>query len=138
MSLHIASGNYRAAFAISRRSEAGPTPQAAFLLMKSGKRREAEHMAEETIDRCRRLLSRGSENPRPIWEGASAFAVEGKRDSALAWMRSAVDAGWRDYRLAERDPLLESLRTNSSFRALMAETRERVAEMRAALSGIPF
>jgi TolB-like protein/Flp pilus assembly protein TadD len=138
MSVQIASGDYRAAFKTYERLDAGPTPQGTYLLLKLGKHREAQEMARETNERCRRLISRGGENPRPIWEGACAFAVVGENDSALAWMRNAIDVGWRDYRLALRDPLLSSLSSDRSFQALMEETKERVAEMRQRISHIPF
>lgn len=95
-------------------------------------------MANETVDRCRRLLNWGSENPRAMWEGAAAFAVEGKRDSALVWMRNAIDEGWRDYRLALKDPVVASMSTDSTFQSLMAETRERVAAMRLRVAQVRY
>ena len=138
LSIEIASQQYRTAYNIFKKSYGGPTAQGSFLLLKLGKRPAGLAMADETVNRSRRLLSRGSENPRALWEGASAFVVGGKKDSALAWMRSAVDMGWRDYRLALRDPILAALSTDAAFQALMAEARDRVAEMRQRATSVPF
>ena len=60
------------------------------------------------------------------WEVASSCALVGAADDALEWLRNAVDRGYLNYRfLAIHDPLLENLRGDERFIALMAEARER-------------
>jgi TolB-like protein/Tfp pilus assembly protein PilF len=64
-----------------------------------------------------------------------SLALLGRKDEALARLRTAVDAGWRStwsrhgWSLAE-DPFLVSLRDDARFRALVAETDADIARMR--------
>ena len=47
-------------------------------------------------------------------------------DEALEWIENAVRRGFLNYRfLSEYDPLLENLRDDERFQALMAEARKR-------------
>ena len=45
-------------------------------------------------------------------------------------MRDAIDAGWRDYRLALRDPWFENLHGDEEFQRLMKDVEAMVDEMR--------
>jgi len=60
------------------------------------------------------------------WEMATAYALVGELDQALEWLENAVGRGFFNYRfLSEYDPLLENLRGDERFQALMAEARKR-------------
>jgi serine/threonine protein kinase/Tfp pilus assembly protein PilF len=57
-------------------------------------------------------------------------AQEGKKTEAYRWLREAFNLGWRDYLLAERDPLLEDLRGDPEFKRILSDVHARVLQMR--------
>jgi TolB-like protein/Tfp pilus assembly protein PilF len=63
------------------------------------------------------------------------LALLGRRDDAIARLREAIDAGWRTswhrygWHLAD-DPYLATLRDDSRFRAMIAETDADIGRMR--------
>jgi tetratricopeptide (TPR) repeat protein len=67
----------------------------------------------------------------------AAYLLQGETDRALAALREAIDAGWRDgWWLLEREPIYEPLWDQPEFQAMMAEIKadmaaqiERVREM---------
>jgi hypothetical protein len=61
--------------------------------------------------------------PRFLAEG---FALAGKRELAIQWLRIAVDRGFVNYPfLAHHDPAFASLRGDSAFETLLETTRHR-------------
>jgi adenylate cyclase len=130
MLIEMRSGNFPAAYNAYRQSRTGPSANGSFILMKLAKVNEARRTAEESIERCRRFLERGSESPTPLWEMASSFAVMGLTDSALTWSERAINAGWRDYRWALTDPVIASLRSDVRFQQQMANVKEKIDAMR--------
>ena len=57
---------------------------------------------------------------------ADAYALIGRRDDAIHWVRAAVEHGFINYPfLAEHDPFLDDVRAEPGFRHLMAEVRPR-------------
>jgi len=48
----------------------------------------------------------------------------------VAWLRTAVERGWRDYRWARIEPMYASLRGDPGFQDLMNTLRERIEGMR--------
>ncbi|MBI4429367.1 MAG: hypothetical protein HY562_09645, partial [Ignavibacteriales bacterium] len=61
---------------------------------------------------------------------AAVHAVQGNKEAALEWLKKAVDAGWRLYRIAQIDPFLESLRAEGEFQQLMSKVKTMVDEER--------
>jgi non-specific serine/threonine protein kinase len=60
------------------------------------------------------------------WMAAQSFALVGRRDEALDWLRSAVDHGFINHPLLARDdPFLASLRATPPFQQLLAEVEDR-------------
>ena len=75
----------------------------------------------------------GNERPEDHtvpYDLALVYACLGDEREAYNWLRKAVEIGWRDYRLAQIDPLLEHLRRDPKFEQLMAEVKNRVERMR--------
>ncbi len=69
------------------------------------------------------------------WD-AELYAVMGDKEMALAKLREAVDAGWRAFQYLgpwhlANDPLLESLREEPEFQAIVAEIKADLARQRA-------
>ena len=60
------------------------------------------------------------------WEMATGYALVGETDSALEWLERAVQRGFINYPfLSQHDPLLESLRKEKRFLALMENVRSQ-------------
>jgi len=61
--------------------------------------------------------------PRFLAEG---FALMGERESAIQWLKAAIDRGFINYPfLARHDPAFEALRGDSAFEALLDTARHR-------------
>jgi hypothetical protein len=57
---------------------------------------------------------------------AQGFAMAGVRDSAVQWLRVAIDRGFVNYPfLARHDPSFETLRGDSAFKALLEAAKHR-------------
>jgi tetratricopeptide (TPR) repeat protein len=60
------------------------------------------------------------------WMLADGYALIGHRDSAIRWLRQAVDCGFINYPfLTTRDPFLEPLRGDAEFAQLMERVHRR-------------
>ena len=60
------------------------------------------------------------------WMLADGFALIGHRDDSLRWLRRAVDQGFINYpMLSTLDPLLESIRGDAEYQALMQQVQRR-------------
>ena len=102
----------------------------AYLLARRGETSRATHLMEEAAGVARKALSEGNEMPRVRIEIAAIHAVRQQKNLALGWLQAAYDAGWRDPRTLERDPMLEGLRGEPRFKDLMERIRRDVAAMR--------
>ncbi|HET9363231.1 MAG TPA: hypothetical protein VFO58_25960, partial [Vicinamibacterales bacterium] len=56
---------------------------------------------------------------------ADGYALIGRRDDALRWLKEAVRLGFINYPFFTRDPFLESLRGDAEFQALMQQLERR-------------
>ena len=61
---------------------------------------------------------------------ACIHAVLGRTDEALRWLSDAAHNGFPCYIFFERDPLLESIRSDTRFDGLMRALRAEVATYR--------
>jgi len=60
------------------------------------------------------------------WFLADGYALIGRRDDALRWLREAVERGFINYPyLSKHDPFLESLHDDADFEELMRQVRRR-------------
>jgi TolB-like protein/Flp pilus assembly protein TadD len=60
------------------------------------------------------------------WMLADGYALIGRRDEAIRWLKEAVDRGFINYPfLATRDPFLESLRGDAEYQALLQQVHQR-------------
>jgi non-specific serine/threonine protein kinase len=71
-------------------------------------------------------------DPQTCWMLAGCHAIVGDVDAGIEWVRAAVDLGFLNHEvLAERDPLLENLRRDPRYQALMADVAHRTQALRA-------
>jgi Flp pilus assembly protein TadD len=104
----------------------------AHVLSQLGETARAQGLLERTLRDGMRLIAEGDERPGLRREIAAIHAAMGHRDVAYEWLERAIDAGWRHEAL-EPSPLLEPLRAEPRFKALMVridadigQARERV------------
>jgi hypothetical protein len=77
------------------------------------------HETEDRIDR------QGVTDAEGIYKVAQAYAVLGDKASALRILRHSIGGGFFCYPYFVRDPLLQNLRNEPEFQALMEQARQR-------------
>jgi TolB-like protein/Tfp pilus assembly protein PilF len=97
---------------------------------KTGRKGEARRLFAWSLARNEKELAAGNEDADIPFEMAAINAALGKKEEAYRWLQRAIDAGWRGYSWAERDPLLESIRGEERFKRMMADVKAQVDEMR--------
>jgi hypothetical protein len=60
-----------------------------------------------------------------IYDIACLFALAGKTDQAVKWLRTTADTGMPNYPLFARDPNLDRIRKETAFIRFMAELKPR-------------
>src|SRR5690606_34076542 len=93
--------------------------------------------AARLLDRVLEIVADPAARPTgPIDWGAvlvetEALALLGRTDDALEAFARAVEGGWRfDWRQVRRDPVLDSIRREPAFEALLARVQADLAEQR--------
>ena len=79
-------------------------------------------LLQQTEDK---IEERGVSDPEGIYKVAQAYAVLGDKVSALHMLRHSIGGGFFCYPYFVRDPLLQSLRGEPEFQALMNQARQR-------------
>jgi hypothetical protein len=102
----------------------------AWLDMKAGRVARANERLEAARAADQRQLASGNEFWGVPFDLACVNAIEGNNDEALRWLEKAYDAGWRGWPQASWSPLLDPLRPDGRFRALMRRIDGDIAEMR--------
>ncbi len=90
----------------------------------------AQRRLDHSLDLARKRLDQGDESSMPRYDLAAVHAIQGDKAEACRWLQSAVDAGWRTYRLATRDPLLRNLHNDQQFHKIMALVKAKVEDSR--------
>jgi len=84
-------------------------------------------MAEMRSDEQRRSAERS--DPIGVLWGAEVYAMHGEIDEALEWLEHGLELGLINYPfLAEKAPLLESLRSDPRFQKLMVRVKKEWEE----------
>src|SRR6266540_2600108 len=113
-----------------RNAGAGAETYLALLLLRAGRRGEAEALLEESLATDRRLADEGNQDWSVPYDTACVHALRGEKDEALRWLDKAVEAGWRGWPLGTRSPLLDSLRSDPRLHQLEARLETLVNQMR--------
>jgi hypothetical protein len=101
-----------------------------YIYWKTGRKDEARKMFARGLTNDEEELARGSESCGLPLDLAEINAIQGNKPEAYKWLQKAIDAGWREYRWAATDPLLENLRNDDKFKQMMADVKAKVDEMR--------
>jgi tetratricopeptide (TPR) repeat protein len=78
----------------------------------------------------RMVEERGVNDAEGIYKIAQAYAVLGEKAAALRLLRRSIEGGFFCYPYFQNDPLLENLRSESEFTALLEIARPRHEEFR--------
>ena len=77
-----------------------------------------------------KIEERGVSDAEGLYKVAQAYAVLGDKTSALHMLRHSIGGGFFCYPYFERDPLLQSVRSEPEFQALMNQARQRHDQFR--------
>jgi eukaryotic-like serine/threonine-protein kinase len=78
-----------------------------------------------------RIEEQGVSDAEGIYKVAQAYAVLGDKVSALHMLRHSIGGGFFCYPYFVRDPLLQNLRDEPEFQALMSQARQRHEQFKA-------
>jgi len=78
-----------------------------------------------------KIEERGVTDAEGIYKVAQAYAVLGDKTSALHMLRHSIGGGFFCYPYFVRDPLLQNIRNEPEFQALMSQARERHEQFKA-------
>jgi tetratricopeptide (TPR) repeat protein len=99
-------------------------------LLKDGERKEAEKLLARAANLQEKQVIEGDVYYAARYNLAGIRSIEGKKDEAYSWLQKAIDVGWRDYQMAQRDPWFDNIRGDERFRQMMAQVKAKVDEMR--------
>ncbi len=108
----------------------GYTTGLGYVYWKTGRQDEARKMFGRSLKLDEKELEQGNERHGIPYDLAEIYAIQGNKAEAYKWLQKAIDAGWRSYREAMTDPLLENLRSEDKFKQMMANVKSNVDEMR--------
>jgi Flp pilus assembly protein TadD len=101
-----------------------------YALWKIDQQDEARNMFSQSLELAHEDLEEGNEFFVIPYHIAAIHAIQGNKEKALKWLEKAVKAGFRNVRLCQGDPILESLHQDYRFKEMMAQLKEMVDEMR--------
>lgn len=106
------------------------TTRLAYIYWKTDQKEEARKMFSQSLEFAQKLLDQGNESWEIPYDMAVIHAVQGNKNEAYLWLKKAIDAGWREYHLELRNPLLENLHNEEQFKQMMDEVKAMIDEMR--------
>lgn len=128
--VEIVAGNYAKARAYFDKQGRPPNYTLGYIFMKLGNSKRALQILSSSIEENVEKIRDGTEGPDCALENAYAESLLNHRGEALRWLQQAIDAGWRDYRWAMLDPAFGTLHNDEQFKAMMAQLKAQVDEMR--------
>jgi tetratricopeptide (TPR) repeat protein len=128
--VEILAGNYTKARAYFDRQGRPPNYTLAYILMKLGNLKKARQILSSRIESNTEKIRDGAEGPDCALENAYAESLLDHKAEALRWLQQAIDAGWRNYRWAMRDPAFGTLHSDEQFKAMMEHVKAEVNKMR--------
>jgi TolB-like protein/Flp pilus assembly protein TadD len=101
-----------------------------YILRKTDQQQESKQMFNQCFALANRLLEAGNECWQIPYHIAAINAIDGNKEEAYLLLQKAVNAGWRNFRIASIDPLLEDLREDDRFKRILDEVKVMVDDMR--------
>ncbi len=129
-----ASTYFEQAMAISPGDDA-PGTQLGFLLLQQKKPERATPLLKKKEALYLAKISSGNQEADYRFELMRIYAAQGKITDAIAMFRQAIACGWRVYRWALVDPIVDSLRNGNDFTKIITELKTDVDTMRQRVRG---
>jgi TolB-like protein len=103
-----------------------------YAMLRAGDAEEGRRLLEEQASEHQAAIDGGADRPLLWWEMGAIQAALGNPDAALDLMEEARERGFQAARTfyADLDPMVESVRDDPRFQALVADSRAEIEEMR--------
>jgi Flp pilus assembly protein TadD len=101
-----------------------------YILMKEGKRNQAERILEKEKIFRNNYLKSGGRGPGAEYNLARIYAIQGNKQEAFTHLERAIDKGKVDYQWTLIEPQFENIRNNEEFKKLIAQMKAKVDEQR--------
>ena len=105
-----------------------------FMLMQRHQEAQARAVLAAAENTARRRIAAGDNTPAARIELAAVAALRRDHDGAIAWLNRAYDAGYRDYAVIDRDPILVTIEPQARFREVLDRMRRDLDAQRAQAS----
>ena len=87
--------------------------------------------ARGLADKCSRAISANqTQDSETLYTLAGTEAVNGRSETSLTFLRSAINNGWMDHRLMSLDPRFDNVRTMPAFEKLLNDLTTKVSDLR--------
>ncbi|MBI4546727.1 MAG: protein kinase [Ignavibacteriae bacterium] len=106
------------------------TTRLGYIYWKLGQQDQAQKLFNHSLTLDQKHLANDEEWYVMPYDIAVIHVILGNKKEAYTWLQKAIDAGWRDYRYALIDPMLENLHNDDRFKRMMAEVKGKVDEQR--------
>jgi TolB-like protein/Flp pilus assembly protein TadD len=100
------------------------------ILLKEGKRNEARRLLKQARALQQKQIEEGDTSFDPLHYLAAISAIEGNTKEATAWLRKAIDAGFRDLDPNEPGSWFENLRNDGEYKQIVAQFKAQLDSMR--------
>ncbi len=101
-----------------------------YIYWETGRLDKARELFNQNLSLCQKQLEQGNERWGVPYSIAASNAIQGNKEDAYKWLKKAIDAGWRYFRLGESDPMFENIRKEEQFKQMMANVKKKVDEIR--------
>jgi TolB-like protein/Tfp pilus assembly protein PilF len=101
-----------------------------YVYWKTERKDEAKQLMDQSLAFDQKELEQGNENWSIPYDIFAIHAIQNNKTAAYMWLKKAIDAGWRNFRLGSMDPMLENLHDDKQFKILMAQVKKMVDDMR--------
>jgi tetratricopeptide (TPR) repeat protein len=102
-----------------------------YVYWKSGDQNSAEKLLQKVMEMNQDRISERNEHWKIRYNIAAAYAIKGNKPEAYRWLQNSIDVGFRLFRFAEHDPVLENLHNDPEFKQMMEEVKKMVYEEKA-------
>ncbi len=103
----------------------------AYTLDQTGESEQARAILAETERYARARIDGGDQAPNLPYALAGIHALRGESDAAFHWLDESIRAGWYGAVLTVDDPLLDNLRDDPRFPAVLERLEDSISPMRA-------
>jgi TolB-like protein/Flp pilus assembly protein TadD len=106
------------------------SPGYGYILWKNNKLDAAKLIFAKASEEALEYIKQGNEEFNSPYNLAQINSVLGRKEEAYSWLQTAINNGWRFYKMSQNDPLLENLRNDNRFKQIINNLKQEVDVMR--------